>query len=65
FHSIPVKGNLFAYLRSYRKGIRKVVKEVQPDVISVCDDGLKGFFVPDLMKTKSKIIYERLKCCFY
>ncbi|MGB7499370.1 MAG: glycosyltransferase, partial [Moheibacter sp.] len=28
FHSIPVKGNLFAYLRSYRKGIRKVVKEV-------------------------------------
>lgn len=59
FHSIPVKGNLFAYLRSYRKGIRKVVKEVQPDLISVCDDGLKGFFVPDLMKTKSKIIYER------
>ncbi|MFA7615957.1 MAG: glycosyltransferase family 4 protein [Weeksellaceae bacterium] len=59
FHSIPVKGNLFAYLRSYRKGIRKVVKEVQPDVISVCDDGLKGFYVPSFLKTKAKIIYER------
>lgn len=59
FHSIPVKGNLFAYLRSYRKGIRKVVKEVQPDVISVCDDGLKGFFVPSFINTKAKIIYER------
>ncbi|MGB6094434.1 MAG: glycosyltransferase, partial [Moheibacter sp.] len=50
---------LFAYLRSYRKGIRKVVKEVQPDVISVCDDGLKGFFVPSFINTKAKIIYER------
>lgn len=58
FHSIPVKGNLFAYLQSYRKGIRKVVKEVQPDVISVCDDGLKGFLIPKFINKRIPVIYE-------
>lgn len=57
--SIPVGGNPLAYLSSYRKGLQEAVNEIQPDIISVCDDGLKGFFVPDLIKTSAKIIYER------
>lgn len=65
FKTFYAKGNPLNYLLQYKKSIKQLVKEVQPDVISVCDDGLKGFFVPDLMKTKSKIIYERLKRCFY
>jgi glycosyltransferase involved in cell wall biosynthesis len=31
---------------------------IQPDVISVCDDGLKAFFLP-LLLPKTPIIYER------
>lgn len=57
--SVAVGGNPFAYFRSYRKGLQEAVNAIQPDIISVCDDGLKGFFVPDLIKTHAKIIYER------
>ncbi|MFN3021593.1 glycosyltransferase family 4 protein [Chryseobacterium sp. TY3] len=58
-HSISVNGNPFAYILSYRNGIQKVVDEVLPDIILVCDDGLKGFFLPSLITTKAKWIYER------
>lgn len=57
--SVAVGGNPLAYFRSYRKGLQEAVNEIKPDVISVCDDGLKGFFVPELIKTNAKIIYER------
>lgn len=58
-YSITAAGNPIKYLLSYVKGIKKIVKEIQPDVISVCDDGLKGFFIPTLLSTKIPIIYER------
>lgn len=57
--SIAVSGNSFTYFSKYKKGIQKTVNEFNPDVISVCDDGLKGFFLPSVLKTKAKIIYER------
>ena len=58
-HSIDVGGNPFSYLKDYISGIRKVVKQINPEIISVCDDGFKGFFLPLLIRTKSKWIYER------
>ena len=58
-HSIAVGGNPLRYIKSYRKGIQQKVKEIKPDVISVCDDGLKGFFVPKILDLKTPIIYER------
>lgn len=54
FRSIDVKKK-----SEYFFGIRRIVKEFQPDVISVCDDGVKGFFVPLWVGSKAKIIYER------
>ncbi|MGB6084288.1 glycosyltransferase family 4 protein [Moheibacter sp.] len=57
--SISVNGNPISYFLSYKKGIQKFVNEFQPDVISVCDDGLKGFFLPKIIRTKAKWIYER------
>ncbi len=59
FATFYAKGNPLNYLQQYRKSIKQLVKEVQPDVISICDDGLKGFYVPSFLKTKAKIIYER------
>lgn len=56
---IDVGGNPLHYFLQYKKGIQSVVDEIQPDIISVCDDGLKGFFIPRIIKTKAKIIYER------
>lgn len=58
--SITVGGNPINHLKVYSGGIRKVIKELMPDVISVCDDGLKGFFLPTLLRsTGIPIIYER------
>lgn len=59
FDSIDVVGNPLNYLISYKNGIQEMVDQIDPDIISVCDDGLKGFFVPQFLKTKTKIIYER------
>lgn len=59
FRSIEVGGNPLQYWRSYRRSIQRIVNNVQPDIISVCDDGLKGFFLPSLIKTRAKWIYER------
>ncbi|NDV67961.1 glycosyltransferase family 4 protein [Dysgonomonas sp. 25] len=55
FHSVDVSKNKPEYFA----GIRRIVNAFKPDVISVCDDGLKGFFVPLWIGTKAKIIYER------
>lgn len=57
-HGITVNGNPIQYFSQYQNGIQKVVDEVQPDLISVCDDALKGFFLPLIIKTKSKWVYE-------
>lgn len=59
FHSISVGGSPLAYFKSYKTGIQKTVNHIQPDIISVCDDGLKGFLIPRIIKTSAKLIYER------
>ncbi len=58
-HDIAVGGNPWQYFNSYKKGIRKAVYEIRPDFISVCDDGLKGFFLPKILKKPCPMIYER------
>ncbi len=56
---IPVFGNFIRYVVSYIKGIQEIVKSEKPDVILVCDDGLKAFFIPKIIGLKIPIIYER------
>jgi glycosyltransferase involved in cell wall biosynthesis len=59
FHSCEVKGNPIQYIFSYIKGIKSTVSKIKPDIISVCDDGLKGFFLPLLLGKNHPLIYER------
>ncbi len=58
-HDISVFGNSLQYLKKYILGIKKVVSKIKPNIISVCDDGLKGFFIPKIISNKIPIIYER------
>jgi glycosyltransferase involved in cell wall biosynthesis len=58
-HDIAVAGNPIQYIKSYRNGIKAVVGKVKPDIISVCDDGLKGFFLPLILGKPCPMIYER------
>jgi glycosyltransferase involved in cell wall biosynthesis len=57
--TIKVNGNPLNYIYQYISQIQKNVYQINPDVISVCDDGLKGFFIPIILRKKNKIIYER------
>lgn len=59
-HRIIASGNAFSYLKAYMREINRVVMKIQPDIISVCDDGLKGLYVPLwIKKGKAALIYER------
>ncbi len=57
--SIPVEGNPLKYTFMYRNGIKNTVTKVNPDIILVCDDGLKAFFVPKIISSTIPILYER------
>jgi len=59
FYNINASGNALRYFLSYRNGIKKALKEIEPDIVSVCDDGLKGMLFPILFSRKTPVIYER------
>ena len=59
YHDITANGNKLKSFREYIKGLKKVVNKVKPDIILVCDDGLKGFLVPFFVNKPCPMIYER------
>lgn len=58
-HHIYVRGNPISYFISYVTGLKSTISKVNPDVIIVCDDGLKAFFLPTILGKSKPIIYER------
>lgn len=58
-HDISTSSNPIQFLFAYISGLKKVVTKIKPDVISVCDDGLKGFLVPFWIGKPCPMIYER------
>ncbi|WP_047414411.1 glycosyltransferase family 4 protein [Cellulophaga sp. Hel_I_12] len=59
FHNIIATGNPIQYILKYRNEIKKIIAKIQPDVITVCDDGLKGLFLPLMINKPCPMIYER------
>ncbi len=59
FHNVDVTGNPLSYIFKYITKIKKHIKQINPDVIAVCDDGLKGFFTPVIVNKPCPMIYER------
>lgn len=59
-HDVRMQGRPAARLKAWVYGIRKTVRAVEPDVIAVCDDGFKGFWMPLLLTgCRCPIVYER------
>lgn len=58
-HNINSDGNSLIYFINYFREVKKVIRKVNPDIISVCDDGIKGFFLPTFLNSKHIVIYER------
>jgi glycosyltransferase involved in cell wall biosynthesis len=59
FHDITLSRNIPKYFFDYASKIRKKITEIQPDIVLVCDDGLKAFLLPFLLPRKYPLIYER------
>jgi len=59
FHTVTAKGNPFSYIRQYRKGIKNMLISLEPDVVCVCDDGLKGLLLPYIIGKPFPMVYER------
>jgi glycosyltransferase involved in cell wall biosynthesis len=57
-HDIVLKGNKIAFFLQYIKALKKNVSTIKPDVIIVCDNGLKAYFIPFVLKTDTPIIFE-------
>lgn len=46
------------YYNSYKKLINKTLVAIQPDVVSVCDNGLKSYLLPYITSKKYPMVYE-------
>lgn len=51
--------NKIKWLFYYISEVNRIIRIAKPDVILVCDDGLKGLYAPLWLKTSAKLIYER------
>lgn len=59
FYNVNVNGGVLSYYKLYKTGVKNIIKKFNPDIISVCDDGLKGLLFPFLIKVKKPLVYER------
>jgi len=55
----PVKPDRITYFKSYAKLLNESIDAIDPDVIVMCDNGLKSFLLPFILKKERKLIYER------
>ena len=55
----PDKANKFVYFKSYAKLLNESIEAVNPDVVIICDNGLKSFLLPFILKRKRVLVYER------
>ena len=60
YHFVEFSGYSPWGLLQYLMSIRMLVHEIRPDIVDVCDDGLKAFLLPYLFRKRSfSLIYER------
>lgn len=52
------KNKVNRYLH-YIREVSRIVSETKPDIFLVCDDGVKGLYVPVWLRTSAKLVYER------
>ncbi len=55
---VALPSNRFLLILEYKKQVQKWIRSFQPDVIVVCDNGLKGFLFPLLVATKIPLVFE-------
>lgn len=53
-----LRGTKISFFLQYVKALKKVLKTLNPDIIIVCDNGLKAYLIPFILKTKIPIVFE-------
>jgi glycosyltransferase involved in cell wall biosynthesis len=57
-HDMVLQGNKISFFFQYVKALKKELHSINPDLIIVCDNGLKGYTIPFVLKTNIPIIFE-------
>ena len=55
---MTLKGSIISFMKSYKSELNCHIKTINPDIIIVCDNGLKAFLLPFIVETKIPIILE-------
>ena len=58
FHDMMLEGTIFNFFNCFRKSLKSKIQSIQPDVIIVCDNGLKAFTIPFIRSAEIPIIFE-------
>lgn len=59
-HHLPFQGYAPWHLSAYLHSVNRLIRNLSPNLVDVCDDGIKGFFFPYLPAvSRIPIIYER------
>ncbi|MDR6843773.1 glycosyltransferase family 4 protein [Flavobacterium granuli] len=58
FHDMILEGSVFNFFSSFRKSLKSKIESIQPDVIIVCDNGLKAYTIPFVLSDVIPIIFE-------
>ena len=59
FHKSKTNSSFVGYLLNFYKDVNKEINKINPTIIIVCDDGLKGLLFPFFIKKDRPMIYER------
>ncbi|QKJ62905.1 glycosyltransferase family 4 protein [Flavobacterium sp. M31R6] len=58
FYDMILEGTIFNFFSSFRKSLKSKIESIQPDVIIVCDNGLKAYTIPFILSDGIPIIFE-------
>lgn len=57
-HDVSLKGGKTSFFLQYARALKTALSTIKPDVIIVCDNGLKAFTIPFILKINTPIIFE-------
>lgn len=57
-HDVSLIGGKISFFLQYARALKTALSTIKPDVIIVCDNGLKAYTIPFILKTNKPIIFE-------
>ncbi|WP_369752384.1 glycosyltransferase [Flavobacterium sp. WC2409] len=58
FHDMILKGSVFQFFKDYINSLKLQISIIKPDIIIVCDNGLKAFTIPFFLNSNIPLVFE-------